>query len=160
MSYYNAICMKCREKRFIVPGTEVDNPRHEGVGNGHDGSQARDAAERNADHTPEPLDLHEPLAQAWMLANALHVIRERVPEAIYVEMETSDQDLYGFTLTALRSTSDGPDLLPDWADTRHALAGLRDVVNDQICDLDWDGTVGEDRQGFVIWNLLTAKVES
>ncbi len=156
MSYYTAICMRCPTKHFIKPGTENDsNPQHEGHGSGD--SKERNAKILDANHTPLPLGIRERRAQLWMLAGALEFIREKVPVAVYADLETSDQDSYGFVLTALRSTPAGPDLLPSWDDSTHPLAGFRDDIGDQISDLDWDGVVGEDDGGYVTINVLTNK---
>lgn len=148
MSYYNAICMKCPTKRFIVPGTETDNPRHEG----------NDGPALDALHTPVPLDFHEQRAQMWMLACALEMIHTHVPDAVYLDLETSDQGRYGFVVRGLRATLDGPDMWPDWGDSKHPLGAIYDDVNDQFSDLNWDGVVREDRYGYVTLNILTNEV--
>ncbi len=148
MTYYTAICMKCPQKRFIVPGTEYNNPRHEG----------KDGPALDAIHAALPENLRSDRAQMWMLACALELIRARVPVARYVDMETTDQDDYGFVLTGLRSTLGGPDLLPSWGDTDHPLQGVADEIGDQISDLDWDGVVGENEGGYVTIDITTSKV--
>jgi hypothetical protein len=64
-------------------------------------------------------------------------------------LQTSDQDTYGFILTGVQDI-DGNELLPAWDDFTAPLAGLPDAVWDQVCDLEWDGVVGENRGGYAL----------
>jgi len=159
MSYYNAICIRCPGKVWIVPGTEKDDtPRHTGTGYEFDGSAEREGLRLDAIHTAEPVNYHDERAQKWMLASALQLIHDLVPDAVFADFETSDQDRYGFTLRALRATADGPNLLPNWNDTDHELSGVTEDVFDLISDLNWNGIMGEGYGGYVTWNVVTNEV--
>lgn len=147
MSYYTAVCLACSGKEWIEPGTEKSpTPRHEASG-------------LDADHVAVPVSVDAGIAQQRMLDRALEIIRERVPSAVFVSLETSDQGRYGFTLRAVRD-KDQNDLLPAWDDVTHPLADLTEEVFDQISDLKWDGVVGEGRCGYVTWDLRTETVVS
>ncbi len=159
MSYYTHLCLRCPTKHFVKPGTENDaTPRHEGIGYEFDGSQVKDGERLDGIHVPLPEPIRSRRAQMWMLACAYELIKVRVPVARYVELETSDQDTYGFVVTALRSAPDGPNLLPSWDDTQHPLLSFVDDINDQVSDLEWDGVVGEDQGGYVTVDMETNKV--
>jgi hypothetical protein len=145
MSYYKAICLSCPDKRWIKPGTENGpKPLHE-------------IGELDNDHPAAPISYSTGIAQQRMLDRALAMIREQVPGAVSVDMETSDQARYGFVLTSVRD-ADGNNLLPAWDDTTHPLAGLSDDVGDQISDLNWNGVVGEGYGGYVTLDLRTGEV--
>jgi hypothetical protein len=153
MSYYTAICGVCPDKHFIKPGTEDSaTPLHEGYGHEHNGTQAADAARRDADHMAVPVDFNAEGPQRRMLTRALTIIRDRVPNAVFVDLTTSDQDSYGFVLGGVQD-ADETDLLPAWDDFTHPLAGLGDEVENEINDLSWDGVVGEDRGGYATIDL-------
>jgi hypothetical protein len=143
MSYFNDICVTCAietGKRWIKPGTEAsDRPLHE-------------SAELDALHPAVPISFRSEEAQLAMLVRAMLIIQEAAPTAATVDLETSDQDTYGFVLTGVQD-AEGNDLLPDWGDFKHPLAGLSDEVHDEISDLNWDGVVGEDRGGYVTIDL-------
>lgn len=137
---YSAICGRCPDKHFIVPGTEdAAVPLHE-------------ATPRDDDHVAVSLDLRSKKAQRRMLARAMHLITERVPSAVTVNLQTSDQDPYGFVLVGVADGA-GNELLPHWSNYAHPLADLADEVADEINDLDWDGVVGESEGGFVTLRL-------
>jgi hypothetical protein len=162
MSYYNAICLACSRKEWIEPGTEkLSTPRHEGSGYEGDGSRAGDAVRLDADHAAVPISVDAGIAQQRMLDRALEIIRERVPGAVFVSLETSDQDPYGFTLEAVHD-NDRNDLLPAsaWDDLTHPLADVTEEVLYQISDLNWNGVVGEGRCGYVTIDLRTETVVS
>lgn len=71
---------------------------------------------------------------------ALTLIREHCPRAVAVHLQTSDQSLYGFTLSSVECKPGDATggLLPDW---------IEDEVSDLLSDLDWDSVVGESPQG-------------
>lgn len=138
MSFYMKICAICPDKRWVEPETREGTPRH---------ASESDGAALDADHTPVPLGLRSEKAQSRMLDRALEIIRERVPEAAFVHLETSDQDSYGFVLMSV-TDADGVELLPDWSNSTHPLTSLSDDVTDEIGDLEWNGVVGEDRSGY------------
>jgi hypothetical protein len=80
------------------------------------------------------------------LAEALKRIRLDMPGAQLAHLETSDQDHYGFTLMTVIAT-DGAEMdVPE--DTREA-------VDDLLCDLDWNGVVGETPQGYAVHEVGT-----
>jgi hypothetical protein len=144
MNYYCHICVTCAieiGKRWILPGSEISGkPRH-------------DTAELDELHPAIPVSLHSEQAQLAMLARAMVIIRLAAPAAVIVELETSDQDRYGFILRGIRD-ADGGDLLPAWWDDfSHPLSELGDQVCDEISDLDWDGVVGENSGGYATINL-------
>jgi hypothetical protein len=161
MSHYTAICMRCPDKRFIVPGTEAGEPRHEGNSHRNGSNQAEDAARRDADHMALPVDLRDDRAQFKMFRRALEILRdhEGLGAGRYVSLRRSDQGSYGFELWAVCAT-DGKDLLPKRSDYRHPLAGLADDLVDELGDLEWDGVVGENEWGYATIDLLTGKVVS
>jgi hypothetical protein len=117
-----------------------------------DGSQAAAGARLDAEHTPAPVDYRTDRIQRRMLARAVEIIRERVPGAVFADLQTSDQDDYGFVLAAVTDEV-GTDLLPAWDDVTHPLAGLSDEVSGELCNLEWDGVVGEDEYGNVTIDL-------
>lgn len=137
MSYYKQVCGICPGKRWIEPGSS--GQRH-AVENG--------GAVLDADHAPMPMDLHDEVIQQRMLDNAIRIVHERVPAAVTMELETSDQDTYGFVLRSVRDAA-GNELLPGWDNPGDPLAGLYDDVVDEISDLDWNGVVGEGYGGYV-----------
>ena len=83
------------------------------------------------------------------LRDALGIIRETVPEASLVNLETSDQAMHGFVLRDI--TLANGDLLSQVDE------GLLDRVSDAVwsplSDLAWDGVVGEDAQGYAVVRL-------
>lgn len=103
MSRFNAICMRCRDKVFIVPGTENTNPQHAGL----------NGTSLDTDHTAESLNLGDDKAQIKMYKRALEIIRELAPTAVYADLMVSDQNTYGFILDGLRESRGGDDLLPE-----------------------------------------------
>ncbi len=160
MSFYKAVCLICPDKHFIEPGTETHaRPRHAGAGYKSDGSQAADAARRDADHAATPIKLGAGMAQQRMLDRALEIIRAGLPSAAMVDLETSDQGAYGFVLQ--RITDDSGDAVPmEWGTMSPELARLYDQISDQISDLDWNGVVGEGRCGYVTLDVRTGAVVS
>lgn len=79
---------------------------------------------------------------------ALALIREHAPTAVTAGLETSDQQAgYGFVLLSVRDAEGREVDLPDAIDDR---------VSDLICDLNWDGVVGENRQGYATLDLPPA----
>lgn len=93
-----------------------------------------------------------PEMQAVRLKRALDIIRLRQPEAAYARLETSDQHEYGFSLNAL--LNDQFEVVAE-VDT-----DLQNEVWDFICDLDWNGVVGEDKHGYAILDLRPEPVTS
>jgi hypothetical protein len=75
---------------------------------------------------------------------ALQAIRDALPAAKTVELETSDQDYYGFFL---REVQDGS------GDVIEVPGTLEDTVAQHIQDLDWNGVVREDKHGNVTIDL-------
>lgn len=73
----------------------------------------------------------------------LTIIRERLPLAHHVLLETSDQSHYGFVLVAIAYDNDVAIPL-DIALPDHVV----DQINDMLSDIDWDGVVGEDKHGY------------
>ena len=144
MSYYNEICRTCAieiGKKWIKPGTErSERPQHEDA--------ALDAA-----HPADPISFRGEDAQLAMLTRAMLIIKTAAPTAATVDLETSDQDRYGFVLTGVRDAG-GTNLLPsNWADTGNPLYRLSDEVWDEISDLDWNGVVGENEGGYATIHL-------
>ena len=84
------------------------------------------------------------------LAQALREIRRLVPHATAVKLETSDQNEgYGFILKDVLTdgqplSSTSPALLRD----------LESAVHEHLCDIDWDGAVGENKNGFATIQLV------
>jgi hypothetical protein len=155
---YTHICIACPDKTFIEPGTDTaTTPRHAGIGHEHDGSQAADGARRDADHRATPLKIDAGMAQQHMLDRALEIIRERVPNAVHVDLSTSDQGRYGFVLGGV-TDADGNDLLPAWDDVKHPLADLADEIQGEISDLNWNGVVGEGYGGYATLDVRTGDV--
>lgn len=154
MSYYKTICGTCPDKQWIRPGIERDDPpRHAGAGYEHDGSREEHAARLDANHPAAPVDFHEESAQQRMLARALDLIRENAPDAVFVDLDTSDQDQFGFVVADLRDAN-GVSLLPGEADIATAYGtAIDDAIRNEICDLDWYGVVGEDRHGYATIDL-------
>lgn len=88
------------------------------------------------------------------LRAAAALIQRAVPGAGNFELQTSDQNRYGFTLRNVIVRGGGS--LED-ADPK-LLEQLADQVWQYVCGLDWNGVVGEDEGGFaslpVIAHLL------
>lgn len=76
------------------------------------------------------------------LTKALLAVKTSQPTATAVVLTTSDQNTYGFWLTDV--TLPGGSLRET---DPEALDVLSDTVWDMLCDLDWNGVVGEDRHG-------------
>jgi hypothetical protein len=140
MPYFTEVCEICPDKVFIDPDTR----KHAGT----------NGAGLDAAHTAVPVGLSTTAVQRRMLNRAIDIVLERVPDAVIMDLETSDQDSYGFVLRGLVDAA-GNDLLPDWAGPGHPLAGLDDDVTDELSDLDWDGVVGEDDGGYATIDLLS-----
>jgi hypothetical protein len=150
---YTAICAQCPDKAFVEPGTESNGkPKHLGIGYKFDGSQAADAARRDADHSAAPVPLNHEWSQRKILTSALEMIRAAAPTAVLVDLETSDQGRYGFVLRGIQD-ADGNELMPtEWV-KGHPMNQLEDDVSGEIGDLDWDGVVGEDDGGYATIDL-------
>lgn len=146
MSFYNHICAVCPDKRFIEPGTETSAvPRH-----------VRSLLDEQ--HPAVPIDLRGEQAQRKMLARLLDIVRAAAPTAVSIDLETSDQDAYGFVLKAV-TDAHGTNLLPEgYLDSSHPLWTLDDAVADELGDLEWDGVVGEDEGGYATISLLAAQL--
>jgi hypothetical protein len=86
---------------------------------------------------------HElPLDDEANFRRALTLIHERIPDATVVTFETSDQDTYGFILFSHNGTG--------------AIDGeLDDELWPLLCNLRWNGVVGENKHGHAMWNLVT-----
>jgi hypothetical protein len=149
MSVYTRICDICLangEKRWILPGTEqAATPRHHSGARGA-AAEAEQAA-YDADHPAEPVDFRLAVPQRALLTEALLRIRAEAPEVVLVDLETSDQDTYGFVLRGLRLAGG-----TDAGVTPEDLDGDGEV-SDFIGDLDWDGVVGEDSRGYATIDL-------
>lgn len=74
----------------------------------------------------------------------LRIVREQVPGAVAIELETTDQDYVGFKLTDV-VLADGS-LLADVDEAK--LDAVADAVWDHVTQLGWDGLVGEDNGGY------------
>lgn len=126
MSYYNHICATCQRKEFIKPGTESGKPSH-------------DRPELDEQHDAVALELRSPAAQDKILAALLAIVRELAPTAATVNLETSDQNDYGFVLYGL-SDEAGADMdIP---------GDLQDAIAGEIGNLEWNMVVGEDQHGY------------
>lgn len=78
----------------------------------------------------------------------LAIVREHCPHAVAIQLETSDQGLYGFVLREVTEESPSTGLYFQ-RDPEDALpADAQDKVTDLLSDLDWDGVVGESPQGY------------
>lgn len=88
------------------------------------------------------------------LAAAIEIIRAAVPDAVSAELQTSDQDTYGFILTDVAILG-GDDTLADVEPER--LYKLRDDVFDHLCNLEWDGVVGENGFGTATVAIMSPK---
>lgn len=91
-------------------------------------------------------------AQQNLLNNILTAIRGEVAQvgdlrATAVEMQSSDQDQYGFVLVEVHTT--GADGVEQQLSLTHpgVFEGLRDRTWEDLDLLDWDGVVGEDEYG-------------
>lgn len=96
------------------------------------------------------------------LRMALLSIREVFPSAETAIFQTSDQGLYGFNLKAVILTSGCK--LPEQDDVGTFGRLLDDVWND-VCDIDWEGVMGEDDGGEATieissWLAATAEIEA
>lgn len=84
-------------------------------------------------------------SQLDLLRQAATFIQERVPDAKAFKLQTSDQSTYGFVLhdVILKSGSHLSDV---------DLGLLTKLADDEVwmflCNLDWDGVVGEDAGGY------------
>ena len=83
------------------------------------------------------------LRDARNLRDAMELIAVRVPDAISVELETSDQNEYGFVVHDVLTggqplSKTDPDLLLQ----------LQDETWDSLCNISWDGVVGESPEGW------------
>lgn len=83
------------------------------------------------------------------LHEALGVIRETVPEASFVHLETSDQAMHGFVLRDI-TLANGDQLSQVDEDL---LDRVSDEVWSPLSNLAWDGVVGEDAQGYAVVRL-------
>jgi hypothetical protein len=76
---------------------------------------------------------------------ALSLIREFIPSATEATFSTSDQGHYGFTFTS----HNGPPIDDE--------AELDDALWPLLCNLKWDGVVGDGHSGHATWNLATGE---
>jgi hypothetical protein len=88
------------------------------------------------------------------LRNALRTIREAVPQAARAQFQTSDQDYYGFNLTDIL-LADGTSAM-DPQDTTE-FDRLSNDLFDYLCNLSWNGVMGEDRGGAADLEIPTAE---
>lgn len=80
---------------------------------------------------------------------AIALVRERVPGAAFLSLETSDQNRgYGFTFCGVSDVSGREIVLPADLDST-----IESEVYDVLCDVDWNGAVGEDRHGYAVLAL-------
>ena len=81
------------------------------------------------------------------LTRFLRTVRRMVPNVKSVDLESSDQDRYGFVLTGVT--------LED--DTKLAdLDMFEDVAWDYLCNLSWNGVVGENKGGYATLDVPPA----
>ncbi len=88
------------------------------------------------------------MTQQELLDAATATIAGMVPEAYSVQLNTSDQNTgYGFWVAAVWDHGLSPLL-----DAPDGLSRINDAVYEYLCDLDWDGVVGENKYGTaMIW---------
>jgi hypothetical protein len=81
------------------------------------------------------------------------VVRDRVPEAVSIGLQTSDQGSVGFTLVDIE-TGSGVEL-------SSSDSALLDLVADEVwhlvSSLGWNGLVGEDQYGYATVSLQKAE---
>lgn len=143
MSHFNDICKTCAiqtGKEWIKPGTEAS------------GTPLHERAELDAQHPAVPVTMRGNDAQLAMLTRAMLIIALAAPSAATVNLETSDQGRYGFVLRSIQD-ADGNELMPTTWTSGHPMNQVEDEVFGEICDLNWDGVVGEDYHGYATIDL-------
>jgi hypothetical protein len=95
----------------------------------------------NVEENADPTELEPTGDEERDLAIAKSIVKHRFPTAVSVQFATSDQDTYGFNLAGVT--------LPEGAESPsvRALGLLGDEVWPFVCDLRWNGVVGEDKHG-------------
>ncbi len=84
-----------------------------------------------------------------VLDAALALLREKLPDAATATFQTSDQNIgYGFLLLSVWTAAGLP---------VQVTSELEDEVYDFVCDINWDGVMGEDVHGYVTIPLPAAK---
>ena len=85
------------------------------------------------------------------LRDALRLVRQRVPAAVTVHFETSDQDYVGFMVTDVEINSSGGLVHLNSAE----LVALVEEVWPFMSAIGWDGVMGEDQYGRAAVSLVS-----
>jgi hypothetical protein len=99
------------------------------------------------------------LATKWTkgwegLYEAMGLVLAAYPYATQLTIETSDQGHYGFVVNGI--TVPGRDDLS--RDPAEWPGDLEQIIDQALCDVDWDGVVGESKSGHAVISLVTRSV--